>query len=852
MRKFSKSISWLIVSIMLLGTLAACAAPTVAPTAAPVEPTKAPAVEPTKAPEPTAAPVVEPTKAPELPKDQPYGENLPTAPTINTPLVVAYSDFSQKFSPFFGDTAYDIDVAGMTQISILTTDRSGGIIKNAIKGETTSYNGKEYLYKGAADTNVVYDAATDTTKYTAVLRRGMKFSDGEPVTADDVIFTYYTYLDPSYVGSTTLNSFPIIGLKDYQTQTTTQVYDKYLLMAQDIQAAGPDHEWKTGDSWTKEQQDGYWATLKAGWEADVMSIRDTVMANYLDSSMDIIGVAPEAVKASEGLQNAFALAAWGFAEAKDGKLTTGSGTEFDLKGTLPTFEDFVAEVQTKYANKVADYVAAGESPNGVDIVGQTNDSFIKEYGPKDTEMGGKGVPNITGIKKIDDFTVEVTTTGFSAPAVYSILGVNVTPLHYYGDKAMYDYANNKFGFPYGDLSKQQSLTTTPMGAGAYKFVKYDNRVVYFEANESYFRGCPKIKEVQFKETVSSEVASAVQTGAADAGEMTGSRSRFDEVAKYNGNGEVTGPVITTSKVDNLGYGYIGVNAETVNVKGEPGSDASKFLRKGLATIFSAYRDVAINSYYGEAASVINYPISNTSWAAPQPTDADYKVAFSTDVDGNPIYTADMTQEQKYEAASKAALGFFEKAGYTVTGGKLTAAPAGAALSYEIIIPGGGTGDHPAFAILTGAQGAFKNIGLDLKINDPADANILWDALDAGTQQMWTAAWGATIDPDMYQIYYSTNIVGKGGSDSNHYHITSDTLDKLIMDARKSDDQNYRKQVYKAALDEIIDWAVEIPTYQRQNSIIFSTVRINIATVTPDITTFWGWMNDIELLEMVGK
>ena len=33
-----------------------------------------------------------------------------------TPLVVAYSQFSEKFSPFFGETAYDNDVAAMTQI----------------------------------------------------------------------------------------------------------------------------------------------------------------------------------------------------------------------------------------------------------------------------------------------------------------------------------------------------------------------------------------------------------------------------------------------------------------------------------------------------------------------------------------------------------------------------------------------------------------------------------------------------------------------------------------------------------------------------------------------------------------
>ncbi len=80
-------------------------------------------------------------------------------------------------------------------------------------------------------------------------------------------------------------------------------------------------------------------------------------------------------------------------------------------------------------------------------------------------------------------------------------------------------------------------------------------------------------------------------------------------------------------MSNLGYGYIGINADTVNVAGDPGSDASKNLRKGLATVLAAYRDVAIDSYYGEAASVINYPISNTSWAAPQPTDEGYRVAF---------------------------------------------------------------------------------------------------------------------------------------------------------------------------------------------------------------------------------
>ena len=264
---------------------------------------------------------------------------------------------------------------------------------------------------------------------------------------------------------------------------------------------------------------------------------------------------------------------------------------------------------------------------------------------------------------------------------------------------------------------------------------------------------------------------------------------------------------------------------------------------------SVYRDVAIDSYYGDAASVINYPISSTSWAAPQATDEGYKVAFSVDVNGNDIFTADMDAQAKYAAALEASKGFFEAAGYTFENGVMTAAPEGAKMSYEVIIPADGIGDHPSFAILTDAKNALATIGFELKINDPADSNVLWDATDAGIHEMWCAAWSSTIDPDMYQVYHSSNIVGEGGSDSNHYHIRSADLDQMILDARTSDDQAYRKEVYRACLDEIMDWAVEIPAYQRQNIALSSTIRVNTDTVTPDVTTYWGWLAEANLIQM---
>ena len=116
-------------------------------------------------------------------------------------LVIGYTEFNEKFSPFFSESSFDNDVANIyTGTPLMTSDRMGGIVYNAIEGETVPYNGKDYTYTGIADLSVTRDEAADTTVYTAKLRNDVKFSDGEPLTADDLIFTYYVLLDPSYVG----------------------------------------------------------------------------------------------------------------------------------------------------------------------------------------------------------------------------------------------------------------------------------------------------------------------------------------------------------------------------------------------------------------------------------------------------------------------------------------------------------------------------------------------------------------------------------------------------------------------------------------------------------------------------
>ena len=483
-------------------------------------------------------------------------------------------------------------------------------------------------------------------------------------------------------------------------------------------------------------------------------------------------------------------------------------------------------------------------------------SLLNDYETKYTKgiETGTSAANISGIKKTGDYSMTVSLTQVDATAIYQ-LGVTIAPMHYYGDKTKYNYENNQFGFDKGDLSTVRAKTTTPLGAGPYKFIKFENGTVNFEANDSYYLGAPKTKYVNFLQTQEDDKLNGVVTGTVDITDPTFSATAVDAIKAANKNDDVNGPAITTDTVDNLGYGYLGMSANTMNVNKEPGSDASKAYRKAFATVLAAYRTVAIESYYGERASVINYPISNTSWAAPQAADPGYKVAFSVDAQGKDIYTSDMTDEQKYEAALQAALTFFEAAGCKVENGKVVSNPEGGmdtanyAIEREALIPADGKGDHPSFMILTEASKALEKIGVHLIVTDLSDSTQLWDTIEADQADMWAAAWSATPDPDMYQIYFS-GMDGKAAGGSNYmYDINDAELNQLILDARNSLDQSYRKTLYKSCLDIIVDWAVEVPVYQRQNAIIFSTQRVNMNTVTPDITTFYGWLNEVEKIEL---
>lgn len=712
-------------------------------------------------------------------------------------LVFATATFGQKFSTFFATTAYDMDVVDLTTGGLLTADREGNIVRNGIEGETIPYNGTDYTYYGMGDVEVV-ENDDGTVDYNLTMRDDIVFSDGEPANIDDVIFGIYVMADPTYDGSSTIYAVPIEGMDEYRggMEALTNV----------ILEAGPD---AVSELSNKEDTEYFWNAFNAAGEKFCQSIADYVIANY----------------GAEDFKSAVEM--WGY-QAED---------------TATMWQQMIAN----YGYDITD--------NGInaEVADKDFSEFLNEELGDKADMYAAGVStgdsaaNISGIERTGDYSMTVHCTKFDATAIYNI-AFPIAPLHYYGDPSAYDYENNQFGFTKGDLSVVKSKTSQPLGCGPYTFDSYENGVVTLVANPNYYKGEPKIKYIRMVESVDADYVPGIQSGTFDLATPSISADTVKALEDGNSNGELSGDVTTTALVDYRGYGYVGINADVVKVGSDSGSDASKDLRKALMTVMAIHRDTVIDSYYGERAAVIQYPISNTSWAAPRPTDEGYENCYSRDVDGNPIYTDGMTEEEKYDAALQAAVGFLKAAGYTFDdNGVITAAPEGAETSYEMLVPGSGQGDHPAYGVALAASEQLKKIGFDLVVSD-VESSVWNDSLEANTAQLWCAAWQATADPDMYQVYYSANAHGEG-TNSNHYQITDSELDTLIVDARSSSDNAYRKATYKTCFDIILDWGVELPLYQRKDCTVASTVRVNVDTLPKDMTPYWSWDAEIETLEM---
>lgn len=94
-------------------------------------------------------------------------------------LVVGITEASGNFNPLYYSSAYDAFVVDMVFESLITRDFDGEWVPEVAESWEYSNDDKTITFK---------------------MREDAVFSDGEPLTAEDVVFTYQVLADPSYTG----------------------------------------------------------------------------------------------------------------------------------------------------------------------------------------------------------------------------------------------------------------------------------------------------------------------------------------------------------------------------------------------------------------------------------------------------------------------------------------------------------------------------------------------------------------------------------------------------------------------------------------------------------------------------
>ncbi|MCC7119833.1 MAG: peptide ABC transporter substrate-binding protein [Anaerolineales bacterium] len=116
---------------------------------------------------------------------QPQSPANATAPA-QTSVTIVIAEDPPSFNPVITDTGYDSLVMDLVMLGLTDIDENGNVFPELAAELPTLENG-----------DVVQDETAGTMSVTWKMRKDAQWSDGTPVTAKDVIFTYNAILDPA-------------------------------------------------------------------------------------------------------------------------------------------------------------------------------------------------------------------------------------------------------------------------------------------------------------------------------------------------------------------------------------------------------------------------------------------------------------------------------------------------------------------------------------------------------------------------------------------------------------------------------------------------------------------------------
>ena len=841
-------------------------------------------------------------------------------------LNLAIGALDDNFNPFFYTSANDGEVIAMTQVSLLSVDPDG----NPAVGENYPVVAKDYTYTyynevtGGSATENSEDAKR--TEYEFLIKNGMKFSDGTPLTIQDVLFNFYVYLDPSYTGSNIMYSVDIQGLAAYQKNDSTLGVDAevdtsdYAAKAQarinaliewsndranitppdedDIQLVASLFEEELNSDWTAIEtswQETYKVNynFKAAWQAylyqeGIVSVQERKNSDGTTYQIRVDASGNEVLPTSKEYDTAKNLTTLdGWADGAIGASSTGVvecqniiDEVTALTNGITDEYEYLQKTKEYCIKKVYDTNLVSDKNSGLYGYGYANvlqwwATAANAYSAFLADERGKAIENadnpryyISGIQTYKTSTfkgaplnseydvLKIVINGVDPAAIWNF-GISIAPLNYYSgsyngvnyvEKATawsktngYADGEGQYGVKRGDFDFLEKVVKSksklPKGAGAYAAstssgnVANDgndfksNNIVYYQRNE-YFETMganihnAKIKYLKYKVLEDDRIIPALNGGDIDYGQPNATPTNFGLVQGNKSYRSVP--------YDTNGYGYVGINptyVPDVNIR----IALMRAMNIGDAT-----------SYYGSLAKPIYRPMSTTSWAYPNLGEKPVYHGLEPLSSGTEIKNF-LLENNYYQQGNS---------WYDASGNKVET-------NYTFTIAGANS-DHPAYRMFVNAAGILKQAGFNITVSTRATA--LRD-LTQGTLAIWAAAYSTGIDPDMYQVYHkdsqATSILNWGyrtilNNQSKYpyeYDIINELSDK-IEDARKTLNQTTRKAIYADCLDLIMDLAIQLPIYQRQDLCVFNKKVINEKTVNLKADEKNGVLNRIWEVEYV--
>ncbi len=802
-------------------------------------------------------------------------------------FVIMTEQLDGLFNPFFSTSSADSTIVGMTQIGMLSSTYVDGEVEVAY-GDNEAVAVKDYD---------IVENADGTVTYTFVLKNGIKYSDGHPLTMEDVLFNYYVYLDPVYTGSNTLYSTDILGLSEYRTQTVSSGKDdsddlissqaanranarvmelvnlfnaelkasstnevSYDAMKAAIQAHSVSSGYQTAIS--NNPSSVGTAELLADYEYALKLFKEELEDDYLGAQESYVD---EPYKSHPEFEDDIFCFMYteGYVSVEYAKGADGKIDRTTIEKLTPSYPESIttkeAAIDYIYNDKIArelnvillywgsaatinnEYTAkakevilhenvsddgtlAVESISGIVSLGHTDmaGSTITVNGTDYTVASGHNEDG-TPTNDAEHDVLQITIDGVDPKAIWNF-ALSIAPQHYYGEgsKVPMDIENNQFGVEFAsfdfmtDVIQSTRNIKIPMGAGAYKATDvensdtpsessfYTNNVVYFKANENFETtgegiNNAKIDKIRYQIVSSNNAIAALEDGTVHYISPSLTTDNYEKLEALESKGMIT------MSTDQLGYGYIGVNAAKVN-------DIN--LRKAIMCAMNT--SLALDYYRAGTASQIYWPMSMVSWAYPDGADAtdngkDYPQLgnWNEDVARNNI--------EKYMQQAGVAAGDSQlKVTFTIAGSSLQ--------------------DHPTYKVFRDAANILNDMGWEVEV--VCDTQAL-TKINTGSLQVWAAAWSSALDPDMYQVYHKDssatstlawgyNYIKASGS-AEEYAILNDLSD-LIDQARETNDKGIRSDLYQQAMEQVLDLAVELPVYQRSVLYAYNSKVIDPATV----------------------